>query len=238
MPTPSEKLAESLSALQTLQKTGRRVFQSDEVKRLHRERLLRNGFVQEVMKGWLISSSLSARGGDSTPWYASFWEFCTRYCQHRFGDDWHLSPEQSLLLHAESTAIPTQVVIYSPKGANNVVKLPFGTSIYDLKQADMPPAADVTVRDGLRLFSSAAALVKVPEAFFARNPIELQVALASIAGVSDVLRRLLDGGHSVVAGRLAGAFRRIGRAESADEIIAAMKAANYGMRETDPFAAQ
>ena len=144
-------------------------------------------------------------------------------------------PEQSLLLHAESTVIPTQVVIRSSKEANNIVKLPFGTSIYDLKQADMPAAADVTVRDGLRLFYPAAALVKVPEAFFARNPIESQVALASIADVSDVLRRLLDGGYSVVAGRLAGAFRRIGRA---DEIIAAMKAANYGMRETDPFAAQ
>jgi hypothetical protein len=56
----------------TLQKAGRRVFQSDEAKRLDRERLLRKGFVQEVMKGWLISSSPSARKDDSRPWYASF----------------------------------------------------------------------------------------------------------------------------------------------------------------------
>lgn len=42
------------------------------------ERLLQNGFLQEVMKGWLISTSPGA-GGDSTPWYASFWEFCARY---------------------------------------------------------------------------------------------------------------------------------------------------------------
>ena len=238
MPAPNEKLANSLGALQALQKEGRRVFPSKELSRVHRERLLQNGFVQEVMKGWLISLSPSVRDGDSTPWYASFWEFCARYCQERFGDDWHLSPEQSLLLHAENTVIPTQVVIYTPRGTNNVVKLPFGTSIYDLKQADMPPATDVTMRDGLRLFSPAAALVKVPEAFFARYPIESQVALASIADASDVLRRLLDGGHSVVAGRLAGTFRRIGRAEIADEIIAAMKAANYTVREIGPFAAQ
>jgi hypothetical protein len=33
--------------------------------------------------------------------------------------------------------IPTQVVIYSPKGTNNIVKLLFGTSIYDLKLADI-----------------------------------------------------------------------------------------------------
>ena len=46
----------------------------------------------------------------------------------------------------------------------------------------MPPASDVTVRDGLRLYSPAAALVKVPEAFFTRYPIESQVALASISG--------------------------------------------------------
>src|ERR1019366_6666099 len=45
------------------------------------------GFVQEVMKGWLISSNPSAQQGDSTPWYASFWEFCARYCDARFGDE-------------------------------------------------------------------------------------------------------------------------------------------------------
>jgi fido (protein-threonine AMPylation protein) len=238
MPAPNEKLADSLSALQALQKGGQRVFQSKNLDRLHRERLLRNGFVQEVMKGWLISSSPSAREGDSTPWYASFWEFCARYCQDRFGDEWHLSPEQSLLLHAENTVIPTQVVVYTPHGKNNNVKLLFGTSIYDLKQADILPAGDVIVRDGLRLYSPSAALVKVPEAFFNRYPIESQVALASIGDASDVLRRLLDGGHSVVAGRLAGAFRRIGRPEVADEIVAAMKGADFTVRETDPFAAQ
>jgi fido (protein-threonine AMPylation protein) len=236
MTTPNQKLADSLSALHALQKDGRRVFQSKELSRVHRERLLRNGFVQMVVKGWLISSSPDVRDGDSTPWYASFWEFCARYCQDRFGDAWHLSPEQSLLLRAENTVIPAQVVIYSPRGTNNVVKLLFGTSIYDLKQPEMPPSSDLTMRDGLRLYAAAAALVKVPEAFFTRYPIESQVALAGIRDASEVLRRLLDGGHSVVAGRLAGAFRRIGRADIADEIVAAMKAANYTVRETDPFA--
>src|SRR5271155_485215 len=111
MPTPNEKLAASLAVLQKLQRGGHRVFQSKELTRVHRARLLRNGFLQEVMKGWVISSSPSAREGDSTPWYASFWEFCARYCNERFGDDWHLSPEQSLLLHAENTVIPTQVIV-------------------------------------------------------------------------------------------------------------------------------
>src|SRR6059036_2841421 len=121
MATPNEKLAESLDGLKALQEGGRRVFRSDDLSRVHRERLVANGFLQEVMKGWLISSSPRARAGDSTAWYASFWEFCARYCNARFGTAWHLSPEQSLLLHAEDTVIPRQVVVYSPRGANHTL---------------------------------------------------------------------------------------------------------------------
>jgi hypothetical protein len=237
MPTPHEKLAESLTALRALQRRGRRVIQSRELSRVHRERLLANGFVQEVMKGWLISSSPGVRAGDSTPWYASFWEFCARYGGERFGDDWHLSPEQSLLLFAENTVIPRQVVVYGPRGTNHNIELPFGTSLYDLKQSTMPAASDVVVKDGLRLFSPAAALVKVPESFFSRQPIETQVALTSMRDASDLLRLLLTGGNSVKAGTIAGALRRIGRPELADEVVKAMKSAGYDVRESDPFEA-
>jgi fido (protein-threonine AMPylation protein) len=238
MATPNEKLATSLTALQTLQKRGRRVFKSDELSRVNRERLLQNGFIQEVIKGWLISSTPNARTGDTTPWYASFWEFCARYCQVRFAEEWHLSPEQSLLLHAENTVIPSQTVINSPRAANNKIDLLFGTSLYDLKESSMPPMTDLVMRDGLRIFSPAAALVGVSEAFFIRNPVETRVVLASIRDAADVLRRLLEGGRSVVAGRLAGAFRHSSRSEIADEILATMKSAGYDVRETDPFASQ
>jgi len=236
MATPHEKLAASLAELEELQKGGRRVLRSGELTRVHRERLIRNGFLREVMKGWLISSSPGADPGDTTPWYASFWEFCARYCTSRFADQWHLSPEQSLLLAAENTVIPRQVIIYTPKGSNNTVELLFSTSLYDLKQKQMPPAADLTERDGLRSFTPEAALIRVPEAFFRRSPIEAQVVLSGIRDASDVLGRLLDGGHSAIAGRLAGAFRRNGRADTADEILHAMKAAGYDVRESDPFA--
>jgi len=235
MPTPHEKLAESLTVLQALQKGGRRVIQSNELSRAHRERLLTNGFLQEVMKGWLISSSPGAHAGDSTPWYASFWDFCARYCSQRFDDEWHLSPEQSLLLLAENTVIPRQVVVYSPKGTNHNIELPFGTSLYDLKQAEMPSPSDVIVKNGLRLFSPSAALAKVPESFFSRQSIEAQLALGGLRDASDLLRVLLTGGNSVKAGVIAGALRRIGRPELADEIVKAMKAAGYDARESDPF---
>jgi hypothetical protein len=236
MSTPHEKLAAALTDLRQLQQGGRRVFQSQELNRLHRERLLQTGFVQEVMKGWLISSSPDVRDGDSTSWYTSFWEFCARYAAERFDDEWHLSPELSLLLHAENTVIPSQVILHSPRGTNHKIPLLFGTSLYDLKLPQMPSPADLMVRDGLRIFTASAAMARVPEGFFRRYPIDSQVVLASIQEPADILRRLLEGGHSVVAGRLAGAFRKIGRAEVADEIVKAMRAAGYDVRENDPFA--
>ena len=235
MASPSEKLSASLALFEALQEGGRRVFRSRELTRVHRERLVRNGFLREVMKGWLISSSPDIAAGDTTPWFASFWEFCAAYCRARFGEDWHLSPEQSLLLHAENTAIPPQIIVYTPKGTNNTVGLPLGMSLYDLRQREMAPRADLTERDGLILISPDAALVKVPEICFVRNPVDAQVVLSGIPDASSLLRRLLDGGHSVIAGRLAGAFRRIGRGDVADEIITVMKRAGHDVRESDPF---
>jgi hypothetical protein len=235
MATPNEKLAVSLGSLRERQKDGRRVFQSSELSRTDRERLLEQGFLCEVIKGWLISTGPGTKTADTTPWYASFWEFCARYCTERFGKHWHLSPEQSLLLHAEHTVIPTQVVVYSPKGTNNTITLLFGTSLYDLKQKAMPSNPDLVEKDGLRLFTPAAALTRVPEAFFTRYPVEAQVVLTAIKDPSEILSRLLEGGQSVVAGRLAAAFRRVGRVAAADDIVKTMKGAGYDVRESDPF---
>src|SRR5436309_3422236 len=131
MPSPNEKLAESLDVLKELQQGNRRVFRSEDLSRVHRERLAENGFLQEVMKGWLISSSPDSEAGESTPWHASFWEFCARYCDERFGEQWHLSPEQSLFLHGERTVIPDQLVVHSPKATNNDINLLFGTMLCD-----------------------------------------------------------------------------------------------------------
>jgi fido (protein-threonine AMPylation protein) len=130
------------------------------------------------------------------------------------------------------------VIICSPKGTNNKIALPFATSLYDLKQSPMPPTTDLIVRDGLRLFSNAAAVVRASETFFRTNPIEVRVALDGIRDSSEVLSRLLEGGHSRVAGRIAGAFRHTNRADIAEEILKTMKAAGYDVRETNPFNAQ
>src|SRR5258708_30397125 len=101
----------------------------------------------------------------------------------------------------------------------------------------MPVTGALIVKDGLRLFSRAAALVRVRESFFQLYPVETQVVMASLADASDLLRLLLNGGHSAKAGYLAKAFRQTGRGDLADEILRAMKGAGYDVRESSPFEA-
>jgi len=234
MATPQEKLAESLEALHELQRRGAVAIRSRDLSRTHRERLMANGFLKEVIKGWYIPSRPDEAPGDSTSWYATFWGFCAGYLTGRFGQEWCLSPEQSLALHGGNRAVPTQFLVRTPRGGNKPTRLPHGTSLFDVRNA-MPPRGEMVVRDGLRLFSVPAALVAVSEQHFRRAPTDVRAAMATVKDASEVLAVLLAGGHSTIAGRLAGAFRNAGHARIADEILRTMEAAGYDVRETDPF---
>ena len=73
MAIPPEKLAQSLEILRSLQTAeGAGAIRARDLSRTHRERLRRNGFLQEVIKGWYIPSRPDEAKGDSTAWYASF----------------------------------------------------------------------------------------------------------------------------------------------------------------------
>jgi Fic/DOC family protein len=234
MASPSEKLAQSLRFLKELQERGVHAIRSNNMTRIHRERLQQNGFIREVMKGWYVPARPDESPGDSTAWYASYWGFCADYLNDRFGDDWCMSAEQSVALKTGNWNVPQQLIIRSSKGGNKPTALLFDTSILDLR-LELPNAADIEVIDGLRIMPLPAALVAIPKGHYAARPLDMRAALAMLMDITDLLRRLLDGGHSTVAGRLAGAYRNIGRDDIAQNIVDTMKSAGYTVKETDPF---
>jgi len=237
MAKPSEKLAESLEALHELQAQGTVAIRSRDLSRTHRERLLRNGFLQEVIKGWYVPTRPDETVGESTAWYAAFWPFCAAYLQHLKGNDWCLSPEQSLSIHAENWTVPRQLLVRAIKARNNITALPYNTSLLDIRAA-LPDSKDIVEKSGLRLFSLPAALIACAPGYFQQNPTDMRAALSMVRDASEVLDRLLEGGHSTIAGRLAGAFRNISRERIADDIINTMRTAGYDVRENDPFETQ
>lgn len=236
MTPPSEKLARSLEVLRALQERGAAAVRTADLPRTHRERLVRHGFLTPVMKGWYVAGAPGPGGGGSTAWYASFWPFCAQYLRARFGAAWCLSPEQSLVLHAGDRTVPAQLLVRAPRGRNRVTALPHGTSLLEVRAA-LPASGDVVDLDGLRAFSLPAALAACPPRFFRRRPVDARAALALVRDPSDLLPRLLAAGRATVAGRLTAAFRDAGRHRIADEMAAAMRAAGFDLRESNPFAA-
>jgi hypothetical protein len=223
-----------LEILKSLQTRGLVAVRSRDLPRVHRERLTRNGFLQEVMKGWYIPTRPGDAPGDSTAWYAAYWSFAGQYLESRFRDAWCLSPDQSLMLHVGNRTVPPQLLVRSPKGSNKPTPLPYDTSVFDVR-LELPPEQDRATVEGLRLFTLAAALAYCTPDFFRAQPIEARAALGMLTDASDLLRCLLDGGKSKVAGRLAGALRNVGREVLADQVRDTFRTAGYTVVEVDPF---
>ena len=236
MATLQEKLAESLAVLKEYQDKhpDNLVIKGMSILgRTHTKRLVDNGYLQMVIKGWYIPSSPGSEG-DSTVWYVSYWWFVVAYLESKFGSDWSLSQELSLYFYSGKTVIPKQLVVRSEKASNNILQLPFGTSILDIK-ASVPDVVEKEPRYGLRLYPKPVALLMVSPDYFRRNPIEARICLSSVQDVTPIVAAAIDGGHTTRAGRLAGAFRSIGREEMADTLLRTMKKIGYEVKEENPF---
>jgi hypothetical protein len=234
MSTPQEKLAQSLAVLKKLQDKGVVAIHTKDITRTHRERLISNGFLKEVIKGWYVAARPDEPIGESTSWYVSFWAFCADYLKSKFGNKWCLSPEQSLSIHSGNWSVPGQLLVRTPKGGNKPIFLLHETSIMDVR-LKLPDKQDLESKDNMQIMTLPAALISCAPGYYSKNPVEARAVLSMISDASQILPKLLTGGHSTIAGRLAGAFRNIGRNTIADNITEAMKAAGYNITKNDPF---
>ncbi|HKL93247.1 MAG TPA: Fic family protein [Bacteroidales bacterium] len=235
MASIQERLAESLKELQKLQtEKGLAVIKSSDLSRTHLNRLLENGFIQEVMKGWYISSRPDSLPGDTTNWYTSYWSFISGYANSRFGDEWCLSADQSLSIYSGNRTVPKQTIIRVAKGTNNIVNLLHDTSILYF-QATIANPIYKEPQFGLNLYSLPEALIECSPDFFRLDSIAARTCLSMASDVGDIMKIVLKNGNTTKAGRLAGAFRNIGHTAAADEITGTMKSLGYDIREEDPF---
>ncbi len=236
MATPKERFIEALKMLKALQDAGNVGIHTSEIpNRAYREILVKNGFLKEITKGWYIGADPAEKDGDTTSWYSAYWDFCAKFLQQKYGDNWCLSADQSLLIHAGNRTVSMQLMVRSPQANNKPTNLSYQTSLFNLKTS-IPPADQTVVERGIRMYSLQAALVYCSPGIYTGNAIDARAALSMIRDASEVLPILLKKGHSAIAGRLGGAFRNIGRDRIADQIVETVKQAGYDVREEDPFA--
>lgn len=234
MATPAERLADSLEELRKLQERNKTVLQTEELSRTNRERLLENGFLKEVIRGWYMITSPEERQGDSTSWYSNFWHFCSRLLNEKYKENWCISAEQSVQLHGGNWSVPGQLIVKSPEANNFKTDLLYGTSLFSMK-SELPVKRETTEIEGIRMLTLPASLIHCSTNTYVQNVTDVRTALSMVTDSSEILNLLLEGGHSIIAGRLSGAFRNNGQVRIADDIIKTMTAVGYNIREVDPF---
>lgn len=161
--------------------------------------------------------------------------FVAAYANSRFANQWQVSPELSLLKHSGHTSIEKQILLYSPLATNQPQALPHGCSMFLYKtKPEMLVDGRAPNASGLMLVPLPEALIRVSRSFFHTHELAAQIVTRQV-DISTLTARLLEGGHSVVAGRMAGALRAVGRDQDADQLLDTMKAAAYVVAEDNPF---
>ena len=234
MATPAEKIADALEKMNAAEQDG--IVRASSLTRTYLSRLVKTGFLQPVLRGWYFVTTPAAAAPGSTAWYGHYWSFLKQYLDDRFGDTYCLLPEASLQLLTGVTTIPRQLALMQKKPGQQILKLPLGTSLYIYQDRSNFPKRSALV-DGIRVMELTDALQRVPEAYFRSSPDDAALALRLMRDPTPLLRDLLEDGRSVIAGRLAGAFRHVGEENVANRILQTLRSAGYDVREQNPFAA-
>lgn len=230
---PSE-LAIALRALKNQQDSGvGSVFHGSGVLGVANTKiLLQNGFLEQVLKGWYIASS-PTHAGTTVSWFASYWSFVAAYCNSRFGENWCLTPEESISVLSGATVIPRQVIVRVRKGSNSIQKLLHETSILNIT-ARLPAHREKDPTYGLNVYPIHEALLRCSPGFYLSHPKETRACLAALA-VNDALKASVQSVGEASAGRLIGALKACGRTDVAEAVHDILKAAGRRIIETDPF---
>ncbi|NGX48344.1 MAG: hypothetical protein K1000chlam3_01735, partial [Chlamydiae bacterium] len=166
------------------------IIHTKEISRSDREILLRNRWLQEIIRGWYLLIRPDIRTGESSAWYASFWDFIKIYLDFHYSDKYCLSAEQSLDLHIGKSAIPKQVVVMVAKGNGIPVNLPFDTSliVYSSKEHNAEERVKI---NGLFVMDLPYALCKASPSFYVRHEQDAELALLTIQEPSELIHTII-----------------------------------------------
>ena len=224
-----------LSRLQALlKKKGSSIIHTSELARADREILVQHHWLEEIIRGWYLAIRPDLEKGDSTAWYANFWDFLNSYLGHNYGLEYCLSAECSLDVHVGSTTIPKQVIVMAQNGSGSPIQLPFDTSLLVYADPQRLPLFRETVR-GLQVMPLAYAICKVSPAYFQLSSDDAKIALQLFHDPSELLHVLVENRFKNAAGRLIGAYRALNNAEMGDAIKKGLKDIGVNVQETNPF---
>lgn len=230
-----QKLARALEELHGVLGSDRGVVRGPQLTNANRLLLLKAGYLREILKGWYFVSDPTADTGDTTPFFANFWEYLTRYLSERFGPDYCLTAEHSLLRHAQYNVIPKTVNVLLAVNQSQVQPLAFGhtVALFPGKSTFPTPDQQVAIH-GLRCMTIPHCLVNLPPRHFTAYGREVQIVMAQMQDPG-ALAALVDVNRAGLS-RILSAYRQIGRGDFADSVLDQLKGLGIPLRSDDmPF---
>ena len=237
MDSYNKNLATSLKVLKRLQDNGHVVFHgTDELSRTHLERLLAAGFLVEVIRGWYIIDNPENGSNTTVAWFSNYWKFVSIYERYSNGEEWCLSPEQSIDICSGNTTIPNQVTVYVKKGGNRVIRLLHDTSIFEIRKPSLPDNIVTISGTGINLWPIESAIANASVTYWDKDPDAVRICLNSVRDTSLITSALLDcSGHNK-AGKIISALRVLGRDIEADNMEKTLKRFNFRIENSGrPF---
>lgn len=231
-----QKLAKALTELHQALGSGRGVVRGKQIKNPTRVLLLEKGYLREMLKGWYFVSDPLAAPGDTTPFFANYWEYIASYLSERFGSGYCLTAEHSLLRQAHYNVVPKQLNVMLAVNQSQIQELAFGHSLVLYPGRKSFPTAEYqeTVM-GVRCMSASYCLVMLNPRYFKEYAREVQIVMGRIDDPS-AIAVLVDTNTAGVA-RLVSAYRRIGNIEFAEKIMRQLSGLKSHLPTDDnPFA--
>lgn len=224
----SQRLASDLRAAKRVSKKGS-VVKGIDLERKTRERLVLRGWLHEIMRGWYILAQPELPQHGGTYFYSAYWDFLSTYLADRFGEEYLLSPESSLLLHSEATTIPEQLVVLVPQ-QSQLIRLPHSTSLVIARTSADVLANEVERKEGLRCMKLGRCLAHLQPASLKTFQMELDIALRSAADLGPLIRYLLERNLKASAERLCQKLFEIGRVPDAEELVRAFRSSGIALQ--------
>jgi len=228
---PSAQLAVYLESAKS--KAKGQVVKSSDLDRMVRERLTAAGYLSRVMKGWYLLSKPTGLA-TTTLWFSNFWDFIREYLSERFGQEYCLSPESSLDLHAGSHSFSRQVIVVTKKASNESIELPHKTSIL-LYQDEKNFPAIMVKKNGLNIIPLAEAICRSSPSYFLNSTLNMEICLKSLRSPAEISRALLESKSLSSANRIIGAFKCLNDHATGSQIEKDLLAAGFSTNPVNPF---
>lgn len=230
-PKRRETLADAIARARKAAGDGQ-ILPSAALSRPDRERLERAGWLIRLMRGWYLLAQ-PGQPGDSTPYYAGYWQFLSRYLGERFGRDYCLSPNDSLRRHLDQNAVPRQVTVMTRGGGTDTLKLPHGTSAVIWQPTDFPARTEVI--GDIRVLPLADAIARAPANAWQQDPLEMEIALRQMNSPLEIAKSLVEINSTAGANRIIGAFKFLGDENNAARLRRELEAAGLRIKPENPF---